>query len=135
MIIKKNKYLKQWLLIISYVLVFCLAFMGTTIFLQKYDISVTPKQGQPGQKGCTLEALLCPDGSAVGRSGPNCEFAKCPDAKVTPSKDSTQITTFEECAGAGYTVIGTYPRQCTTPDGTQFVEDINGTPQPTPAGL
>ncbi len=27
---------------------------------------------------CTLEAKLCPDGSSVGRSGPNCEFAPCP---------------------------------------------------------
>jgi len=33
---------------------------------------------------CTEEAMICPDGSAVGRSGPNCEFAKCPDIKVTP---------------------------------------------------
>ncbi|MBI3251492.1 MAG: hypothetical protein HYZ62_01110 [Candidatus Andersenbacteria bacterium] len=31
-----------------------------------------------GQVACTLEAKLCPDGSAVGRSGPNCEFAACP---------------------------------------------------------
>jgi len=28
---------------------------------------------------CTMEAKLCPDGSAVGRSGPNCEFAPCPE--------------------------------------------------------
>jgi len=27
---------------------------------------------------CTLEAKLCPDGSYVGRIGPNCEFAPCP---------------------------------------------------------
>jgi predicted lipoprotein with Yx(FWY)xxD motif len=27
---------------------------------------------------CTEEAKLCPDGSAVGRTGPNCEFAPCP---------------------------------------------------------
>ncbi|MDP3880664.1 MAG: hypothetical protein Q8Q32_00575, partial [bacterium] len=27
---------------------------------------------------CTMEAKLCPDGSAVGRTGPNCEFAQCP---------------------------------------------------------
>lgn len=28
---------------------------------------------------CTMEAKLCPDGSAVGRTGPNCEFAECPE--------------------------------------------------------
>jgi hypothetical protein len=29
---------------------------------------------------CTQEAKICSDGSAVGRTGPNCEFAKCPDS-------------------------------------------------------
>ena len=27
---------------------------------------------------CTMEAKQCPDGSYVGRSGPKCEFTKCP---------------------------------------------------------
>lgn len=27
---------------------------------------------------CTQDAKMCPDGSSVGRQGPNCEFAKCP---------------------------------------------------------
>ncbi len=31
-------------------------------------------------RGCTQEAKICPDGSAVGRTGPNCEFAECPRA-------------------------------------------------------
>lgn len=30
---------------------------------------------------CTLEAMMCPDGSYVGRSGPNCEFI-CPSEVV-----------------------------------------------------
>jgi hypothetical protein len=29
-------------------------------------------------KACTEEAKICPDGSAVGRTGPNCEFTPCP---------------------------------------------------------
>lgn len=38
------------------------------------------KQSSPdtGQKVCTQEAKLCPDGSYVGRTGPHCEFASCP---------------------------------------------------------
>lgn len=37
----------------------------------------------PGQAGgetvmCTMDAKMCPDGSYVGRTGPNCEFAACP---------------------------------------------------------
>lgn len=36
---------------------------------------------------CTQDAKLCPDGSYVGRTGPNCEFASCgrgPDVTGTP---------------------------------------------------
>ncbi len=28
---------------------------------------------------CTMEAKICPDGSSVGRVGPSCEFAACPE--------------------------------------------------------
>ncbi len=28
---------------------------------------------------CTAEAKICPDGTDVGRVGPNCEFAPCPE--------------------------------------------------------
>ena len=34
---------------------------------------------QQSQRTCTMEAKLCDDGSAVGRSGPNCEFVQCPE--------------------------------------------------------
>jgi|GEM_PF-1905378 len=32
------------------------------------------------QHACTLDAMVCPDGTTVGRTGPNCEFAACPPA-------------------------------------------------------
>lgn len=35
-------------------------------------------------RACTMEAKICPDGSAVGRRGPNCEFAPCPSVNYTP---------------------------------------------------
>ncbi|OGF69022.1 hypothetical protein A3H65_01870 [Candidatus Giovannonibacteria bacterium RIFCSPLOWO2_02_FULL_45_14] len=37
---------------------------------------------EPLQRACTEEAKICPDGSYVGRIGPNCEFAACPDLKT-----------------------------------------------------
>ena len=37
----------------------------------------TPAKVPVGQV-CTMDAKLCPDGSYVSRSGPNCEFAQCP---------------------------------------------------------
>ncbi len=36
-----------------------------------------------GAIACTQEAMQCPDGSYVGRTGPNCEFAQCPTASST----------------------------------------------------
>lgn len=49
-------------------------------------ISPTPTLPVPNPKpnptpspiACTQEAKQCPDGSYVGRTGKNCEFAKCP---------------------------------------------------------
>jgi hypothetical protein len=38
---------------------------------------------------CTLDAKICPDGSAVGRIGPNCEFAACPVPTSSSSSSST----------------------------------------------
>lgn len=44
-----------------------------------------------------------------------------------------EITSFEECAGAGYPIAESYPRQCRTPDGQHFVEQLEGTlPEPEP---
>ena len=39
---------------------------------------------------CTEDAKICPDGTAVGRIPPNCEFAECPEE--TP-KDATSTVT------------------------------------------
>jgi hypothetical protein len=36
----------------------------------------------PEPVACTADAMLCPDGTAVGRVGPNCEFAPCPEPIV-----------------------------------------------------
>lgn len=37
---------------------------------------------------CTTDAKLCPDGSYVGRTGPNCEFV-CPIPKNAIMEDGT----------------------------------------------
>ena len=71
---------------------------------------------------CTEEAKLCPDGSAVGRTGPNCEFAACPaiNIVVTPP---TPIPTKKIAAGyvSGHVTIGPFcpveriDQPCTVP--------------------
>lgn len=48
----------------------------------------------PSEKACTQEAMICPDGSSVGRSGPNCEFEKCPNVTPTPKVNSSLDKTY-----------------------------------------
>ncbi|MDO8566087.1 MAG: M23 family metallopeptidase [Candidatus Moranbacteria bacterium] len=73
--------MKKLLLIIIGILI--LGVVGFVLFGKK----------QPVQVGCTMEAKVCPDGSAVGRSGPTCEFAPCPDVSTkTPTDASSKIS-------------------------------------------
>lgn len=46
-------------------------------------------KGSDQPTACTMEAKLCPDGSYVGRTGANCEFAACPNATATGTGTGT----------------------------------------------
>ena len=48
--------------------------------------SAALKPQSPPPQACTEEAMVCPDGSAVGRTGPNCEFAACPSANKSDDR-------------------------------------------------
>ena len=41
------------------------------VFISKNDPLVKENDEQVA---CTMDAMMCPDGSYVGRTGPNCEF-------------------------------------------------------------
>lgn len=66
--------------------------------------SVTP---DPEPIACTMDAKVCPDGSAVGRTGPNCEFAPCPEE--SPKNDLIRVTTpsAESSISSPVTIRGT----------------------------
>ena len=69
--------------IIIFVSIVVLIVVGSIVF--KYE-----KHADKGsQIACTDEAKLCPDGSAVGRVEPNCEFTACPIVKVIPVTTTT----------------------------------------------
>src|SRR3989344_6373530 len=53
----------------------------------------------------------------------------------TPKVNINQplVTNFDECAKAGYPVMESYPEQCKTPDGRNFVREVSGVVNPTPA--
>ncbi len=55
----------------------------------------------PEQVFCTMEAKECPDGSYVGRSGPNCEFAPCPSF-IKPA-------TWRDLTDAQQKIVFSYP--------------------------
>src|SRR3989344_1396998 len=66
----KPKFSKVKVLILGICAVLVLTSFAAAYFLGKNS------SGQ--QVACTQEAKICPDGSAVGRTGPKCEFAPCP---------------------------------------------------------
>lgn len=45
-------------------------------------VNLPTNSGNQQLVACTMEAKLCLDGSSVGRTGPNCEFALCPNSKT-----------------------------------------------------
>jgi hypothetical protein len=61
------------------------------------------KESSPTPVACTLEAMQCPDGSYVGRTGPNCQFV-CPPVATTTApapKPTTGGTTGGSGNGTG----------------------------------
>src|SRR5690349_15180773 len=54
----------------------------------------TPAPTSPPVRGCTKELKICPDGTGVGRTGPNCEFEACPTGpqEPTPCKETADCT-------------------------------------------
>lgn len=70
-------------LIFFAVLAFLILF-ATTAIVWLFIVKKNPKM-----TACTMEAKLCPDGSAVGRTGPKCEFAPCPTSIEKPASSPT----------------------------------------------
>ncbi|MES2668434.1 MAG: hypothetical protein V4644_01935 [Patescibacteria group bacterium] len=56
-----------------------------------YRNTVERPSGAAPFTACTMEAKLCPDGSSVGRTGPSCEFAQCPEAPAEFATSSPLI--------------------------------------------
>ncbi len=62
----------------------------------KWPWSVNTAKISNTHVACTMEAKLCPDGSSVGRVGPNCEFTPCPSGNSNISTNSTSSTTITD---------------------------------------
>lgn len=79
----------------------------------------------PTVMACTEEAKICPDGSAVGRSGPDCEFAPCPT--IIPSPTILPTPTVK----AGWTSYKNeeYGFEISYPEKYEIVDDKYGWPK------
>ncbi|MDP3560406.1 MAG: DUF1016 N-terminal domain-containing protein [Legionellaceae bacterium] len=64
--------MKTVVIIISITIVFLIAFLALNSFIRNQKLGIS-------HNVCTQEAKICPNGSIVGRSGPNCEFSLCPE--------------------------------------------------------
>lgn len=97
---KKKKKSNQWqvnadaVVFVTAVLVCVIgALVVWVAYLVNSTLQVYPSPAPIKTVQCTMEAKLCPDGSVVGRTGPNCEFAPCigkPEA-VPPSINPEQL--------------------------------------------
>lgn len=74
---------KKLVFVLIIILIAALAGAGT-FFLLNWKI------GSSNPVACTQEAKECPDGSYVGRTGKNCEFAKCPAPNSPPVIECTK---------------------------------------------
>lgn len=50
---------------------------------------------------CTEEAKICPDDSAVGRTGAKCEFAPCPPTNSLMSEAEARVIAEKSCIKGG----------------------------------
>jgi hypothetical protein len=64
-----------------------LAIIAVVLIFTKEEV-VAPETESPDEEVfCTMDAMICPDGSAVGRVAPNCEFAPCPEVPTNEMTD------------------------------------------------
>ncbi|MBU2101428.1 hypothetical protein KKH05_01790 [Patescibacteria group bacterium] len=56
---------------------------GVFLYMNRSDVSPV---------ACTLDAKICSDDSTVGREGPDCEFAKCPNEIDDTHRDDNNET-------------------------------------------
>ncbi|EKE21689.1 MAG: hypothetical protein ACD_7C00154G0008 [uncultured bacterium] len=83
------------LILVSVVIAIIVFIWGASIYNSDFgDIS---KQN----KFCTEEAKICPDGSAVGRAGPNCEFSPCPEINNILTQEEAKLIAQNECVKDG----------------------------------
>lgn len=114
---------KKWILLFLLVLIILIP-LGMFLFFrytnnnsENITASPTPEE----EVACTLDAKICPDGSTVGRQGPNCEFTPCPSSTQSAKMETFTSEKFSDLGIKGYTI--SYPSTWT------YFEDRNDSAQ------
>lgn len=81
-----------------FVLVFIVVvfIVGGLLYIYNPDPTEYKNPNEKEPVVCTMDAKLCPDGSYVGRIGPNCEFEACPSATSSQDKIIPADAIFED---------------------------------------
>lgn len=82
------------LIIVGFIIAVLAGTGGYILGMNSNKSSIVPITVTPTiqQRACTDEAKICPDGTAVGRTGPNCEFAPCPSVDTATASSHIEDT-------------------------------------------
>ena len=108
---------------LAIVLFISLPFIGFSLGMQyqktiSKGATTTPEINNPTPEvvACTMDAKVCPDGSAVGRIPPTCDFAECPNSTTQNNSGRTENRHFSLVVPPGWT----YDESLDEPPLTQF---------------
>lgn len=84
------------ILIASLVVVLAAGAALLSLYVSQGSVSQTPSATTTNATTteawpCNADAKICPDGSSVGRTGPQCEFATCPPADAKEATVTTYV--------------------------------------------
>jgi hypothetical protein len=105
--------------------------IGIAGFLYRNAMS-RPTATAPAGTACTLEAKICPDGTSVGRTGPDCAFAACPAGNIDVPASGIAFaipagySADENAAGADPSLIGSFVKgpASAPPAGSIIIRDF-----------
>jgi len=89
-----HTYVKTWLGIAIIIIVAVTAGVFIWVCNKNYVINYVTDLGinsNKKQESCPAIAKVCPDGTAVGPTGPNCEFAPCPEENNIPDLTPNEV--------------------------------------------
>jgi len=107
-------------------------FTSSNICCLPLEKACTDSGGTVASGMCCLSATDFPNSCLIGACGcgpdssHEVDVCECGEGKCFDGRECILlINSFDDCARAGYPVMESYPRQCSTPDGRSFVEVLD----------